>query len=71
MTNKLEFFSVAIFDYDDDREEVIEGGLSWEEAKILAQKLWSSNKYYGVEVIDDCPNNMDPIVWIKCKRIAP
>jgi hypothetical protein len=61
-----ESFSVATFE-SDEIEEVVEGGLSYDDALLLAKKLWDSGKYYGVEVIDDDPNNMESIVWIKSK----
>jgi hypothetical protein len=64
---KVESFSVATFESDEMDAEVVEGGLSWEKAKKMAEKLWKSNEYYGVEIIDDDPNNMESIVWIKSK----
>jgi len=58
-------FSVATFQSDDSTEEVVEGGLSYDHALSLAKKLWGSGKHYGVEIIDDDPDNMESIVWIK------
>jgi len=59
-------YSVATFDSEDDSNaKVIEGGLPWAEALELAQSTLASGKYYGVEIIDDDPDNMEPIVWIE------
>ena len=61
-----ERFSVAVFESEDDSNaEVIEGGLLWEDALDLAAEIHQSGNHYGVEIIDDDPNNMEPIVWIK------
>jgi len=63
-----ETFDVAVFDSDDDSNaEVIEGSISWDEAFDLANMLFNSGKYYGVEIIDCDPDNMESIVWIKIK----
>lgn len=60
-----ELFEVATFeDFDDSDAVTVEGGLSFEEAKKLAKKLFESGKHYGVEIIDQDPDNMEPIVWI-------
>ena len=62
-------FDVAVFDSEDDSNaEVIEGSLPWDKASKLAQKLYDSGKYYGVEIIDCDPDNMEPIVWIETKK---
>jgi hypothetical protein len=62
-------FDVAVFDSEDDSNaDVIEGSLPWDKASKLAQKLFASGKYYGVEIIDCDPDNMEPIVWIETKK---
>ena len=62
-------FDVAVFDSEDDSNaEVIEGSLPWDKASKLAQKLFDSGKYYGVEIIDCDEDNMEPIVWIETKK---
>jgi hypothetical protein len=61
-------FDVAVFDSVDSNSEVIEGSLHWDKASKLAQKLYDSGKYYGVEIIDCDPDNMEPIVWIVTKK---
>ena len=62
-------FDVAVFDSEDDSNaEVIEGSLPWDKASKLAKKLFDSGKYYGVEIIDCDPDNMEPIVWIETKK---
>jgi len=71
-----EKFEVAVFDdFDDTDAVVIEGGLSFSDAKDLATKLFESGEHYGVEIIDCDPDNMEPIVWIAVKsettKIAP
>ena len=59
-------FSVATFELEDDSNaEILEGGLSWEEAVELAEDIFKTGDHYGVEIIDDDPNNTDPIAWIK------
>jgi len=61
-----ERFSVAVFESEDDSNaEVIEGGLQWEDALDLASEIHKAGNHYGVEIIDDDPDNMEPIVWIK------
>jgi hypothetical protein len=67
-----ERFSVAVFESEDDSNaEVIEGGLPWEDALDLATELHQSGLHYGVEIIDDDPDNMEPIVWIKTSEDSP
>jgi hypothetical protein len=62
-------FDVAVFDSEDDSNaKVIEGLLPWDKASKLAQKLYDSGKYYGVEIIDCDTDNMEPIVWIEIKK---
>ena len=61
-----ESFSVAVFESEDDSNaQVIEGGLPWDRALALANELLNSGKHYGVEILDDDPNNMESIVWIE------
>ena len=66
MENTL--FQVATFNADESKEEVLQGGLSFNEAKVIALKLWESNKFHGVEILDEDIDNMEPIVWIKSKH---
>jgi hypothetical protein len=64
-----EKFEVATFDsFDDSNAAVVEGGLSFEKAEKMANELWSSGKYYGVEIISSDPDNLEPIVWIRSKN---
>lgn len=63
-----ELFDVAVFDsVDDSKVDIINGSLSWDESFDLANTLFNSDKYYGVEIIDCDPDNMEPIVWIKTR----
>jgi hypothetical protein len=67
-----ERFSVAVFESEDDSNaEIIEGGLPWEDALDLASEIHKAGNHYGVEIIDDDPNNMEPIVWIKTSENSP
>ena len=69
--SKKEEFEVATFeDFDDSDATVIQGGLSFEDAKKLANEIWKSGEHYGVEIIDCDPDNMEPIVWIKSKAVG-
>ena len=61
-------FSVATFEGIEEQEQIIEGSLSYQDALTLATKLWESQNHFGVEIIDDDPNNMESIVWIKSKK---
>lgn len=64
-----ETFTVATFDsIDDSKIDVVEGNLQYDEAKLLADKIWSENKHFGVEIIDNDPNNMEPIVFCISKN---
>jgi hypothetical protein len=36
-----------------------------EDALDLASEIHKAGNHYGVEIIDDDPDNMEPIVWIK------
>ena len=68
MLKNKEQFEVAVFDnFDDSNCDVIEGGLSYADALKMATQLWESGKYYGVEIIDQNPENMEPIVWVESK----
>ncbi len=61
-------FEVATFDdMNDSNTQVVEGGLSFAKAKKLAKKMWASGEYFGVEVLDSDPDNMESIVWIMSK----
>lgn len=62
-------FDVVTFDqFDDSHTVCVEGALPWNKALKLAEELFSTGKYYGVEIIVCDPNNMEPIVWIKTKE---
>lgn len=59
-------FSVATFKMEgDSNAEILEGGLPWREAIELAEDIFKTGDHYGVEIIDDDPNNTDPLAWIK------
>lgn len=60
-----ETYSVATFENSDCECVVFEGGLNFEEAKLVAQNLLKTN--YGVYVIDDNVDNMEPIVLVLTK----
>lgn len=60
---KTQTYLVATFKSIDDESEAIKGGLSYEEAKILFDELLKKN--YGVEIIDEDPDNTEPIILIK------
>jgi hypothetical protein len=60
-----EKFEVAVFDsFDDSVAIVIEGGLSYDDALEKATNIFETGEHYGVEIIDQDANNMEPIVWI-------
>jgi hypothetical protein len=60
-----EQFEVAVFDsFDDSVAIVIEGGLSYDDALEKATNIFETGEHYGVEIIDQDANNMEPIVWI-------
>ena len=65
---KSQLFDVAVFDsLDDSNAEVLHGSLTWDEALALANSLWESKEYFGVEIIHTDDDNMEPIVWIRSK----
>ncbi len=67
-----ERFSVAVFESEDDSNaEIIEGGLPWDDAMDLAFEIHQSGLHYGVEIIDDNPDNMEPIVWLRLTEPSP
>jgi hypothetical protein len=67
-----ERFSVAVFESEDDTNaEVIEGGLPWDDALDLAFEIHQSGLHYGVEIIDEDPANMEPIVWLRLIESSP
>jgi hypothetical protein len=68
-TDKTEEFEVCTFDSDDATAECHEGGLTFEKALEMANELWNdgNGEYYGVEVISQDANVIDPIKWIRCK----
>jgi len=60
-----EKFEIAVFDsFDDSVAITIEGDLSYEDALEKATNLFETGDHYGVEIIDQDPDNMEPIVWI-------
>lgn len=62
----MEKFDVVTFDqFDDSYTVCVEGELPWDRALALAEELFATGKYYGVEIIDCDPDNMECIVWIK------
>lgn len=63
----MEEFEVATFDSDTATAEVLEGGLSFDEAVIKANKIWEEGKEYGVMVVSQDSDNIEPIQWIKTK----
>jgi|LauGreDrversion4_2_1035121.scaffolds.fasta_scaffold40431_8 hypothetical protein len=63
----VELFEVSTFDEADEESYVIEGDLVFDEAKKMAEDLWSTGNEYGVQIISLDPENMEPIVWIKSK----
>jgi hypothetical protein len=68
--SKKEVFEVAVFDsFDDSGAIVMEGGLSYDNALEKATNLFETGEHYGVEIIDQDPNNMEPIVWIMTKDV--
>ncbi len=67
MKTKAEKFEIATFDSDTATAEVLEGDLSFKNAVKKAKKLWKENKYFGVEVVSQDSNSLDPIQWIKSK----
>jgi hypothetical protein len=63
---------VAVFESEDDSNaEIIEGGLPWEDALDLASEIHKAGNHYGVEIIDDDPNNTEPIVWLRLIESSP
>jgi uncharacterized surface protein with fasciclin (FAS1) repeats len=55
-----ETYSVATFENSDCDCVVVEGNLNFDEAKLIAQNLLKTN--YGVYIIDEDVDNMEPIV---------
>lgn len=62
-----EIFEVATFESDTSGAEVVEGGLTFSVAVKKAEEMWNSGKHYGVEVVSQNPDALDPIRWIKTK----
>lgn len=60
-------FELGTFDSDAKPVDVIEGGLHFKIAVNRAKALWESGKHYGVAVIDQDPNSIEPIQWIMSK----
>ena len=62
-----EQFEIATFSSDTSPSEVLEGGLSFSTAVSKAKKLWKSGKEYGVMVVSQSPDSLEPIQWIMSK----
>ena len=62
-----EQFEIATFESDTDTAIVLEGGLSFKDAVSKAEALWQTGEHYGVEVVSQDPNSIEPIQWIKTK----
>lgn len=60
---KQETYSVATFKSLDSESIVVEGNLTYEQAQTLLSSLLNDN--YGVEIISEDEDNMEPIVLIK------
>lgn len=59
-------YSVGTFTYPGAELEMVDGTLTFGEALKLAEKLLEN--HFGVEVVDNGPDNMEPIVWCKCNE---
>jgi hypothetical protein len=67
---KQETYSVATFKSLDSESIVVEGNLTYEQAQTLLSSLLNDN--YGVEIISEDEDNMEPIVLIKTNsKIQP
>lgn len=62
--NSTEEFEVCTFDSNDATAECVEGGLTFEAAVLMAQRMWNKGKYFGVEVISQSSDTLTPIKWI-------
>lgn len=63
-----DLFDVVTFSsFDDSKVDVLRGALPFERAVTLAGILWDTGEFFGVQVIDRNPDNMEPIVWVKSK----
>lgn len=60
---KTETYLVCTFDSIDSESFPVEGNLTYEEAEKLSNKLL--NDYYGVEIVDENSDNMEPIILVK------
>lgn len=56
-------YLVATIDSSDCQSVPVEGGLTYEAALKLTDELLK--EYYGVEIIDEDPDNMEPIILVK------
>ncbi len=64
---KTELYEVATFKSDTSPAEVLEGGLSYASALTMAKALWATGNEYGVMVVSQDPEALDPIQWIMTK----
>ena len=59
-------YSVGTFTHPGAELEMVDGTLTFEEAVKLGEVLLQN--HFGVEVVDNDPNNMEPIVWCNCNE---
>ena len=59
-------YLVATIESSDCESIPVEGGLSFEAAEKMANEL--VKEHYGVEIIDEDPDNMEPIVLVKTQN---
>lgn len=59
-------YLVATIESTDCESIPIEGGLTFEEANKRADELLKD--HFGVEIIDEDPDNMEPIVLVKTQK---
>lgn len=62
-----EKFEVNTFDSLESPSNLIKCGCSYNEAVDIAEKLWYSDQYFGVEVVSESYFSPDPIKWIRTK----
>ena len=60
-------FEIATFRSDVHCAVPVATGLPFKTAVKRAKELWKSNEHYGVAVIDQTPNCLDSIQWLKSK----
>ena len=59
-------YLVATIANTDCESVPVEGGLTFEEANKKADELLKDN--FGVEILDEDPDNMEPIVLVKTQK---